>query len=72
MEYMEYAILYILLYFIIGILVSLINIHKVKYEKFEWIMYAMVFWPIYVPCILYDTLVTAVEYVNNKIKKYKK
>jgi hypothetical protein len=73
MEYnMEYAILYIFLYFIIGIIVSLINIHKVKDEKFEWVMYAMVFWPIYVPCILYDTLVNAIEYVNKKIKKYKK
>ena len=69
---MEYAIWYIFLYFIIGIIVSLINIHKVKYDKFEWIMYAMVFWPIYVPFLLYDTLLDAIEYVNNNIKKYKK
>lgn len=69
---MEYAILYIFLYFIIGIIVSLINMHKIKYDKFEWIMYAMVFWPIYVPLLLYDTLIDAIEYVNKNIKKYNK
>lgn len=69
---MYYGILYLFVYFIIGIIVSLINIHKIKDNKCEWIMYAMVFWPIYVPCILYEYLVNAVDYVNKQIKKFKK
>lgn len=66
------VILYLFVYFIIGLIVGSINLRKIKDEKFEWLMYCTVFWPIYVPCIFYDYLVNAVDYVNKQIKKFKK
>jgi Na+/proline symporter len=70
---MDITILYFFGYFIIGLLVGLINVKRVdKNERTEWVVASMGFWPIYVPCILFEIIKNAIEFVSKQIKKYKK
>ena len=70
---MDNAILYFFGYFIIGLLVGLINVKRVdKAERTEWVAASIAFWPVYVPCLLIEKIEDAIEFVSKQIKKYKK
>ena len=70
---MNIAIWYFFGYFIIGLLVGLINVKRVdKAERTEWVAASIAFWPVYVPCLLLEKIESAIEFVSKQIKKYKK
>ena len=70
---MDIVIWYCFVYVIIGLLVGLINVKRIdKTERKEWVAASIAFWPVYIPCLLFEKLEDAIEFVSKQIKKYKK